>query len=90
MTGVQTCALPILKHALNAMNEKTRMILVGIAMYLFSHFMLNVGGVTALIPLTGVPLLLLSSGGSSTLSIMLGLGIAQALIVKQHREGIET
>ena len=80
----------LLKHALNAMNEKTRMILVGIAMYLFSHFMLNVGGVTALIPLTGVPLLLLSSGGSSTLSIMLGLGIAQALIVKQHREGIET
>ena len=80
----------LLKHALNANNEKTRMVLVGIAMYIFSHFVLNVGGVTALIPLTGVPLLLLSSGGSSTLSIMFGLGIAQALIIKQNREELET
>lgn len=79
----------LMKHALNAKDEKTRMILVGIAMYIFSHFVLNVGGVTALIPLTGVPLLLLSSGGSSTLSIMFGLGIAQALIIKQKRQEIE-
>jgi len=79
----------LMKHALNAKDEKTRMILVGIAMYIFSHFVLNVGGVTALIPLTGVPLLLLSSGGSSTLSIMFGLGIAQALIIKQNRQEIE-
>jgi cell division protein FtsW len=79
----------LMKHALNANDEKTRMILVGIAMYIFSHFVLNVGGVTALIPLTGVPLLLLSSGGSSTLSIMFGLGIAQALIIKQNRQEIE-
>ena len=79
----------LLKHALNANNERTRMILVGVAMYLFSHFVLNVGGVTALIPLTGVPLLLLSSGGSSTLSIMFSLGIAQALIIKQKKQELE-
>lgn len=79
----------LFKHALNAKDEKSRMILVGIGIYLFAHFVLNVGGVTALIPLTGVPLLMLSSGGSSTLSIMFGLGIAQAVIIRQKREESE-
>lgn len=76
----------LFKHALQSKDEKSRMILVGIGMYLFSHFVLNVGGVTALIPLTGVPLLMLSSGGSSTLSIMFSLGIAQAIIIRQKKE----
>ncbi|HET6784406.1 MAG TPA: FtsW/RodA/SpoVE family cell cycle protein [Erysipelotrichaceae bacterium] len=76
----------LFKHALQSKDEKSRMILVGVGMYLFSHFVLNVGGVTALIPLTGVPLLMLSSGGSSTLSIMFSLGIAQAIIIRQKKE----
>lgn len=76
----------LFKHALTSKDEKSRMILVGVGMYLFSHFVLNVGGVTALIPLTGVPLLMLSSGGSSTLSIMFSLGIAQAIIIRQKKE----
>lgn len=76
----------ILMHAFKARDDKTRMVLVGVAMYLFSHFVLNVGGAIALLPLTGVPLLMLSSGGSSTLSIMFGLGIVQALVVKIQRE----
>ena len=84
-----TLMYQLFKHALNAKDEKSRMILVGIGIYLFAHFVLNVGGVTALIPLTGVPLLMLSSGGSSTLSIMFGLGIAQAVIIRQKKEEIE-
>jgi len=76
----------IFKHAYQSKDEKSRMILVGVGMYLFTHFVLNVGGVTALIPLTGVPLLMLSSGGSSTLSIMFSLGIAQAIIIRQKKE----
>lgn len=84
-----TLMYQLFKHALNAKDEKSRMILVGVGIYLFAHFVLNVGGVTALIPLTGVPLLMLSSGGSSTLSIMFGLGIAQAVIIRQKKEDIE-
>jgi len=76
----------LFKHALQSKDEKSRMILVGVGIYIFSHFALNVGGVTALIPLTGVPLLMLSSGGSSTLSIMFSLGIAQAIIIRQKKE----
>ncbi len=41
--------------------------------------------VTGLIPLTGVPLLMVSAGGSSTMSIMACVGIAQAVIASYRR-----
>jgi len=60
--------------------DSSKMILAGVAYYILLHFILNVGGVSAMIPLTGVPLLFISTGGSSTLSIMIALGIAQRVI----------
>jgi cell division protein FtsW len=78
----------ILIYAFSAPDDKTRMVMIGVVMYLFSHFILNVGGAIALLPLTGVPLLMLSSGGSSTWSIMFGLGIVQALIVQMKRDHV--
>ncbi len=70
----------ILMAAYKSNQDAHKMILAGVAYYLLLHFILNVGGVTALIPLTGVPLLFISSGGSSILSTMFALGIAQRLI----------
>jgi len=61
-------------------DEGSKIILVGTIAYLFIHFVLNIGGVSALIPLTGVPLLLISSGGSSTLCIMSLLGICMNIV----------
>ena len=63
------------------------MILLGVFTYFVVHFILNVGGVSAIIPLTGVPLLLISSGGSSLVASMLGLGLAQdELMRNKERE----
>jgi len=76
----------LLIHAFRAPLDSSKMIISGIAYYLLLHFILNVGGVTAMIPLTGVPLLLISSGGSSTLSILFALGIAQRLISQEKVE----
>ena len=78
--------LRLMIHAFRAPLDSSKMIISGIAYYLLLHFILNVGGVTALIPLTGVPLLLISSGGSSTLSILFALGIAQRLISQEKTE----
>ena len=60
------------------------MILLGVFTYFIVHFILNVGGVTGFIPLTGVPLLLISSGGWSLLASMMGLGFAQAEMVRNR------
>lgn len=68
--------------ALKVRSEKDKMVLFGTAAFLFVHLLFNVGGITATIPLTGVPLLLLSSGGSSTMAIMLAIGICQNIISK--------
>lgn len=67
-------------YARRTQSDGYRLVLVGCAAYLSIHFILNVGGVSALLPLTGVPLLLISAGGSSMLSISILLGVCQAII----------
>lgn len=57
-----------------------RIVLFGNVMYLFMHFFLNIGGVTALIPMTGVPLLFISSGGSALMAIAVMIGLSQKCI----------
>lgn len=79
----------LLSYANKIKNEKAKIILTGTAMYFVIHCFFNIGGVTGLIPLTGVPLLMISSGGSSTLSIMFAVGIAQAVISQYNRKEIE-
>lgn len=74
-------------YAYRTKSEGYKIILIGTAMYIFLHFFLNVGGVGGLIPLTGVPLLFISSGGSALISIMSAIGISQAIISKIRRQG---
>ena len=59
-----------------------KIILSGAAIYLGAHFMLNVGGVSALLPLTGVPLLFISNGGSALVSAFITMGLCQHVIAK--------
>ncbi|NCB33486.1 MAG: FtsW/RodA/SpoVE family cell cycle protein, partial [Erysipelotrichia bacterium] len=73
-------------YAARMESERGRIILVGTAMYILVHCLFNIGGVTGLIPLTGVPLLMISAGGSSTVALMTAVGIAQAVII-QYRRG---
>ncbi len=68
--------------------EADKAFLAGTACYLFVHFFLNIGGVSGLIPLTGVPLLLISHGGSALMSIMICLGICQG-IIDNHQKSRE-
>lgn len=74
-------------YAFRTKSEGFKIILVGTAMYIFLHFFLNVGGVGGLIPSTGVPLLFISSGGSSLVSIMAAVGISQAVISRIRNQG---
>lgn len=53
-----------------------------LGMFLF-HFMVNVGMAVGIMPITGIPLLLLSYGGSSLWTAMAGIGLVMS--VYQHR-----
>ena len=69
--------------------SRDKLTLIGISSYFFVHLMVNVGGVSGLIPMTGVPLLLVSAGGTSALVSLSCIGIAQALIAKYNREKMQ-
>lgn len=73
-------------YAYRINDHKAKIILCGIGSYFFLHLFLNLGGVSGLIPMTGIPLLCISSGGSSTLSAYLAVGIAQSMIWRYNKE----
>lgn len=56
-----------------------RLLSAGITVYLAVHILINVGMMTGFLPITGVPLILVSYGGSSLLATMLALGIVQSV-----------
>lgn len=70
-------------------DTKGKMILYGVGTYFFTHLLINLGGVSGFIPMTGVPLLLVSSGGSSTLAAMISIGIAQSIIAKYNKDHLK-
>lgn len=74
----------LFKYAFLVKDERGKIILIGIASYFFFHLLLNLGGVSGFIPLTGVPLLCVSAGGSSLLACYIGIGIAQGIIRQYH------
>lgn len=56
-----------------------RLLSAGISVYLAMHILVNIGMMSGLLPITGVPLVLVTYGGSSILSTMTALGILQSI-----------
>ena len=66
----------LIKIALKAKDLTGSLIAYGTAIMILLHLVINLGGILALIPLTGVPLPLLSYGGSITLNTLMMLFIS--------------
>lgn len=60
------------------------LLVVGIASYIFWHMFINIGMVIGILPIVGVPLPLLSYGGTGTLSTMAGLGIISSVAFRRY------
>jgi len=56
-----------------------RLLSAGITVYLAMHVIANIGMMCGFLPITGVPLVLITYGGSSILSTMTALGIVQSI-----------
>lgn len=62
-----------------AKDQFGRLLSAGISVYLAMHILLNIGMMTGFLPITGIPLVLVSYGGSSFLWTMTTLGILQSI-----------
>lgn len=56
-----------------------RLLSAGITTYLAMHMIMSMGMMCGFLPITGVPLMLITYGGSSVLSTMTALGILQSI-----------
>ncbi|MGE0053563.1 MAG: rod shape-determining protein RodA [Hyphomicrobium sp.] len=68
-------------------NRFGRLVIAGSAVTLFVYVFINVAMVTGLVPVVGVPLPLVSYGGTSMMTLMIGLGLAMSAHV-HGAEGI--
>jgi rod shape determining protein RodA len=57
----------------------------GLASMLLFQLFVNVGMVTGIMPITGIPLPFITHGGASLISIALGLGILESINIRQGR-----
>lgn len=74
----------IIQISRRATNLKNSLLCYGVFVYLLLHIMINLLGVTGVIPLTGVPLPFLSYGGSYTICLMIALGIVQRVAIETN------
>lgn len=56
-----------------------RLLSAGVTVYLAMHILINVGMMCGVLPIAGVPLILITYGGSSVLCTMMALGILQSI-----------
>lgn len=68
----------VLQMAWRATTHFGRLTAGGLAVTLFAYVFINVAMVTGLVPVVGVPLPLMSYGGSAILSVMAALGLAMS------------
>jgi rod shape determining protein RodA len=69
--------------ALNAQNTYGRLLGSGLALTFFVYVFINMGMVIGQLPVVGVPLPLVSRGGSSLMTLMIGFGMLMA--INTHR-----
>lgn len=70
--------------ALQSRNHFGRILSLGIAISLFMFLSVNIAMVTGLVPVVGVPLPLVSHGGTAMLATMFGIGLVISVSVHRH------
>ena len=74
----------MLKITLKSNNQFYTYISTGFIMMLLFHIFENIGAVTGLLPLTGIPLPFISQGGSAIISNLIGVGLLVSMSYQTH------
>ena len=75
-----------LSIATRAQDTYSRLLAGGLSLSFFAYFMVNIGMVSGLLPVVGVPLPLISYGGTSAVTILAAFGILMS--IHSHRKFI--
>jgi rod shape determining protein RodA len=65
-----------------------RLIATGIVIFILLQTFINVGVNVGLLPVTGIPLPFVSQGGSSLITLFIGLGILQSILIRHRKFSI--
>lgn len=71
--------------ALVARDRVGQLLAAGMAAMLFTHVFINIAMTMGLMPITGLPLPLLSYGGSFMIGTMLAIGLIQSVYLRRYR-----
>jgi rod shape determining protein RodA len=75
--------MQVVQNAQTATDKAGVYICMGVASLLLFHVLVNVGMVVGRMPITGIPLPLMSSGGSNTWSVFLMLGLVNSVRLRK-------
>lgn len=75
----------IVRTALLSPDQFGRFLAMGVAAMLFTHVFVNIAMTIGLMPITGLPLPLLSYGGSFTITTLCALGLVQSVHIRRAR-----
>lgn len=67
--------------ARNAEGNFPKLVVVGIIIFVLSHFVIHIGMNTSILPITGISFPFMSYGGSLIISLMIAIGIAQSIAI---------
>ncbi len=84
-------SLIIIYCILSALRNKDRfssLLILGVSATFFLFFAVNISMVTGLMPVVGVPLPLISYGGSALLMLMIGFGLVQSAHIHRPRNPV--
>jgi rod shape determining protein RodA len=75
----------LLRIAGNTEDATGRLIVVGVTMYIFYQLLINLGMNLNVIPVAGLPMPFISSGGSGLVVTFFGLGLVESVAMHQRR-----
>lgn len=76
--------MQVVQNAQTATDKAGLYICMGVAALVLFHVLVNVGMVVGRMPVTGIPLPLMSSGGSNTWSIFMMLGLVNSVRLRRY------
>ena len=85
MTAIGFVIMRLLRGARMAADALGSMICYGVASMIFFQTFVSIGMNLGLLPVTGLTLPFISSGGTSLLATLAGIGLAQSVIIRRRR-----